>query len=174
MINLFYKVFPSSRLTCRQSVLINTVKTIRSIFSCLSTAEILQANDSLTHVINLYKQQVKGEIVNGNNTLNTQKQTGGWSIEHRNTWILNKVVLQSVQKYLMQKSFCFSQYLNEQAWIHFFFYRRRDGTARSVRIGHITTVSSVLPRVSHSHRQPQRPLARDGDQSPWRWAHVTR
>ncbi|XP_074553688.1 ADP-ribosylation factor-binding protein GGA1-like isoform X2 [Halichoeres trimaculatus] len=40
-------------------------------------AEILQANDSLTHVINLYKQQVKGEIVNGNNTSNTQKQTGG-------------------------------------------------------------------------------------------------
>uniref|UniRef100_A0AAX7TD31 Golgi-associated, gamma adaptin ear containing, ARF binding protein 1 n=1 Tax=Astatotilapia calliptera TaxID=8154 RepID=A0AAX7TD31_ASTCA len=38
-------------------------------------AEILQANDSLTQVINLYKQQVKGEIVNGNNTLNTQKQT---------------------------------------------------------------------------------------------------
>ncbi|RVE69152.1 hypothetical protein OJAV_G00075190 [Oryzias javanicus] len=40
-------------------------------------AEILQANDSLTHVINLYKQQVKGEIVNGNNTLNAQKPTGG-------------------------------------------------------------------------------------------------
>ncbi|XP_028268793.1 ADP-ribosylation factor-binding protein GGA1-like [Parambassis ranga] len=40
-------------------------------------AEILQANDSLTHVINLYKQQVKGEIVNGNNTLNTQKPMGG-------------------------------------------------------------------------------------------------
>uniref|UniRef100_A0A8C7ZBQ1 Golgi associated, gamma adaptin ear containing, ARF binding protein 1 n=1 Tax=Oryzias sinensis TaxID=183150 RepID=A0A8C7ZBQ1_9TELE len=40
-------------------------------------AEILQANDSLTHVINLYKQQVKGEIVNGNNTLNAQKLTGG-------------------------------------------------------------------------------------------------
>uniref|UniRef100_A0A3Q1EDB4 Golgi associated, gamma adaptin ear containing, ARF binding protein 1 n=1 Tax=Acanthochromis polyacanthus TaxID=80966 RepID=A0A3Q1EDB4_9TELE len=40
-------------------------------------AEILQANDSLTHVINLYKQQVKGEIVNGNSTLNAQKQTGG-------------------------------------------------------------------------------------------------
>uniref|UniRef100_A0A3P9LWT0 Golgi-associated, gamma adaptin ear containing, ARF binding protein 1 n=1 Tax=Oryzias latipes TaxID=8090 RepID=A0A3P9LWT0_ORYLA len=39
-------------------------------------AEILQANDSLTHVINLYKQQVKGEIVNGNNTLNAQKPTG--------------------------------------------------------------------------------------------------
>uniref|UniRef100_A0A3Q3ID82 Golgi associated, gamma adaptin ear containing, ARF binding protein 1 n=1 Tax=Monopterus albus TaxID=43700 RepID=A0A3Q3ID82_MONAL len=38
-------------------------------------AEILQANDSLTHVINLYKQQVKGEMVNGNNTLNPQKQT---------------------------------------------------------------------------------------------------
>uniref|UniRef100_A0A667XH08 Golgi associated, gamma adaptin ear containing, ARF binding protein 1 n=1 Tax=Myripristis murdjan TaxID=586833 RepID=A0A667XH08_9TELE len=31
-------------------------------------AEILQANDSLTQVINLYKQQVKGEEVNGNNT----------------------------------------------------------------------------------------------------------
>nr|XP_043906854.1 ADP-ribosylation factor-binding protein GGA1-like isoform X2 [Solea senegalensis] len=42
--------------------------------------EILQANDSLTHVINLYKQQVKGEIVNGNNTLNTQKQTGGTAL----------------------------------------------------------------------------------------------
>uniref|UniRef100_A0A3B5MCV7 Golgi-associated, gamma adaptin ear containing, ARF binding protein 1 n=1 Tax=Xiphophorus couchianus TaxID=32473 RepID=A0A3B5MCV7_9TELE len=39
-------------------------------------AEILQANDSLTHVINLYKQQVKGEIVNGNNTLNAQKPAG--------------------------------------------------------------------------------------------------
>lgn len=47
------------------------------MFSFLSTAEILQANDSLTHVINLYKQQVKGEIVNGNNTLNAQKQAGG-------------------------------------------------------------------------------------------------
>ncbi|KAM6966451.1 ADP-ribosylation factor-binding protein GGA1-like [Tautogolabrus adspersus] len=40
-------------------------------------AEILQANDSLTHVINLYKQQVKGEIVNGNNT---QKQSGGTAL----------------------------------------------------------------------------------------------
>ncbi|XP_034045516.1 ADP-ribosylation factor-binding protein GGA1 [Thalassophryne amazonica] len=40
-------------------------------------AEILQANDSLTHVINLYKQQVKGEIVNGNNTSNMQKLTAG-------------------------------------------------------------------------------------------------
>ncbi|XP_067332713.1 ADP-ribosylation factor-binding protein GGA1-like isoform X2 [Channa argus] len=40
-------------------------------------AEILQANDSLTHVINLYKQQVKGEMVNGNNTLNAGKLTGG-------------------------------------------------------------------------------------------------
>ncbi|XP_019726476.1 ADP-ribosylation factor-binding protein GGA1 [Hippocampus comes] len=39
-------------------------------------AEILQANDSLTHVINLYKQRVKGEIVNSNNALNAQKQTG--------------------------------------------------------------------------------------------------
>uniref|UniRef100_A0A8C3ARW0 Golgi associated, gamma adaptin ear containing, ARF binding protein 1 n=1 Tax=Cyclopterus lumpus TaxID=8103 RepID=A0A8C3ARW0_CYCLU len=37
-------------------------------------AEILQANDSLTQVINQYKQQVKGEIVN--NTLNTQRITG--------------------------------------------------------------------------------------------------
>ncbi|CAJ1075815.1 ADP-ribosylation factor-binding protein GGA1-like [Xyrichtys novacula] len=43
-------------------------------------AEILQANDSLTHVINLYKQQVKGEIVNGNNTSNTPKQTGGTAL----------------------------------------------------------------------------------------------
>uniref|UniRef100_A0A8C7ZBS3 Golgi associated, gamma adaptin ear containing, ARF binding protein 1 n=1 Tax=Oryzias sinensis TaxID=183150 RepID=A0A8C7ZBS3_9TELE len=43
-------------------------------------AEILQANDSLTHVINLYKQQVKGEIVNGNNTLNAQKLTGSSSV----------------------------------------------------------------------------------------------
>ncbi|KAM6905050.1 ADP-ribosylation factor-binding protein GGA1 [Xenentodon cancila] len=42
-------------------------------------AEILQANDSLTQVINLYKQQVKGEIVNGNGMLNTQKSTGGGS-----------------------------------------------------------------------------------------------
>ncbi|KAL6103333.1 gga1 [Pungitius sinensis] len=38
-------------------------------------AEILQANDSLTQVINQYKQQVKGEMVNGNNTLN--RTTGG-------------------------------------------------------------------------------------------------
>ncbi|KAM3863483.1 ADP-ribosylation factor-binding protein GGA1-like [Diretmus argenteus] len=38
-------------------------------------AEILQANDSLTQVINLYKQQVKGEEVNGNNTLNTGGRT---------------------------------------------------------------------------------------------------
>ncbi|XP_047213106.1 ADP-ribosylation factor-binding protein GGA1-like isoform X1 [Girardinichthys multiradiatus] len=38
-------------------------------------AEILQANDSLTHVINLYKQQVKGEIVNGNTT-NATKPAG--------------------------------------------------------------------------------------------------
>uniref|UniRef100_A0A672F5C1 Golgi associated, gamma adaptin ear containing, ARF binding protein 1 n=1 Tax=Salarias fasciatus TaxID=181472 RepID=A0A672F5C1_SALFA len=43
-------------------------------------AEILQANDSLTHVINLYKQQVKGEIVNGNNTSGLQKQTGGTAL----------------------------------------------------------------------------------------------
>ncbi|XP_072225776.1 ADP-ribosylation factor-binding protein GGA1-like [Leuresthes tenuis] len=40
-------------------------------------AEILQANDSLTTVINLYKQQVKGEVINGNNTLSTQKPGGG-------------------------------------------------------------------------------------------------
>ncbi|KAM8844448.1 ADP-ribosylation factor-binding protein GGA1-like isoform 2-T2 [Spinachia spinachia] len=38
-------------------------------------AEILQANDSLTQVINQYKQQVKGEMVNGNNTLS--RTTGG-------------------------------------------------------------------------------------------------
>ncbi|XP_034394682.1 ADP-ribosylation factor-binding protein GGA1-like isoform X3 [Cyclopterus lumpus] len=41
-------------------------------------AEILQANDSLTQVINQYKQQVKGEIVN--NTLNTQRITGGTAL----------------------------------------------------------------------------------------------
>nr|XP_046160739.1 ADP-ribosylation factor-binding protein GGA1-like [Oncorhynchus gorbuscha] len=40
-------------------------------------AEILQANDSLTQVINLYRQQVKGEVVNGNNSANTQRLTGG-------------------------------------------------------------------------------------------------
>ncbi len=34
-------------------------------FLCLSSAEILQANDSLTQVINLYRQLVKGEEVNG-------------------------------------------------------------------------------------------------------------
>lgn len=44
-------------------------------FGFFVPAEILQANDSLTHVINLYKQQVKGEIVNGNG--NRPKQTGG-------------------------------------------------------------------------------------------------
>uniref|UniRef100_A0A8C7SK74 Golgi-associated, gamma adaptin ear containing, ARF binding protein 1 n=1 Tax=Oncorhynchus mykiss TaxID=8022 RepID=A0A8C7SK74_ONCMY len=38
--------------------------------------EILQANDSLTQVINLYRQQVKGEVVNGNNSANTQRLTG--------------------------------------------------------------------------------------------------
>ncbi|KAM8824730.1 ADP-ribosylation factor-binding protein GGA1-like isoform 1-T1 [Synchiropus picturatus] len=43
-------------------------------------AEILQANDSLTHVINLYKQQVKGEVVNGNNSVSTQKHTGESSL----------------------------------------------------------------------------------------------
>ncbi|KAJ0000728.1 hypothetical protein NQD34_005748 [Periophthalmus magnuspinnatus] len=42
-------------------------------------AEILQANDNLTQVINLYKQQVKGEIVNGN-TPGIQKQTGGTAL----------------------------------------------------------------------------------------------
>ncbi|XP_045571109.1 ADP-ribosylation factor-binding protein GGA1 isoform X2 [Salmo salar] len=39
-------------------------------------AEILQANDNLTQVINLYRQQVKGEVVNGNNSANTQRLTG--------------------------------------------------------------------------------------------------
>lgn len=75
----------------------NKVKTISSIFLCLSTAEILQANDSLTQVINQYKQQVKGEIVNGNNTLNAQKQTGGWSTERRNTQrVLNRLVFRII------------------------------------------------------------------------------
>uniref|UniRef100_A0A6Q2XT21 Golgi associated, gamma adaptin ear containing, ARF binding protein 1 n=1 Tax=Esox lucius TaxID=8010 RepID=A0A6Q2XT21_ESOLU len=39
-------------------------------------AEILQANDSLAQVINLYKQQVKGEEVNGNTIANTHTLTG--------------------------------------------------------------------------------------------------
>ncbi|XP_020349216.1 ADP-ribosylation factor-binding protein GGA1-like isoform X1 [Oncorhynchus kisutch] len=39
-------------------------------------AEILQANDSLTQVINLYRLQVKGEVVNGNNSANTRRLTG--------------------------------------------------------------------------------------------------
>ena len=34
----------------------------------LGTAEILQANDSLTQVINLYRQLVKGEEMNGETT----------------------------------------------------------------------------------------------------------
>ncbi|KAI1884570.1 hypothetical protein AGOR_G00227750 [Albula goreensis] len=38
-------------------------------------AEILQANDSLTQVINLYRQQVKGEEINGEST-STPKLTG--------------------------------------------------------------------------------------------------
>ncbi|KAI1886734.1 hypothetical protein AGOR_G00198860 [Albula goreensis] len=38
-------------------------------------AEILQANDSLTQVINLYRQQVKGEDVNGDST-DTPRLTG--------------------------------------------------------------------------------------------------
>uniref|UniRef100_A0A8C8BVJ8 Golgi-associated, gamma adaptin ear containing, ARF binding protein 1 n=1 Tax=Oncorhynchus tshawytscha TaxID=74940 RepID=A0A8C8BVJ8_ONCTS len=44
-------------------------------------AEILQANDSLTQVINLYRQQVKGEVVNGNNSANTQRLTGSSDVE---------------------------------------------------------------------------------------------
>ncbi|XP_068435301.1 ADP-ribosylation factor-binding protein GGA1-like [Clinocottus analis] len=43
-------------------------------------AEILQANDSLTQIINQYKQQVKGEVVNGNNTINAQRTTGGTAL----------------------------------------------------------------------------------------------
>ncbi|KAM6956936.1 ADP-ribosylation factor-binding protein GGA1 [Aplochiton taeniatus] len=43
-------------------------------------AEILQANDSLTQVINLYKQKVKGEEVNGNNAANAQRFTGGTAL----------------------------------------------------------------------------------------------
>jgi len=41
----------------------------------LSAAEILQANDSLTQVINLYRQLVKGEEVNGD-TVNTARLPG--------------------------------------------------------------------------------------------------
>ncbi|CAL9693653.1 unnamed protein product [Knipowitschia caucasica] len=42
-------------------------------------AEILQANDNLTQVINLYKQQVKGEVVNGNAS-STQQPSGGTAL----------------------------------------------------------------------------------------------
>uniref|UniRef100_H3CET9 Golgi associated, gamma adaptin ear containing, ARF binding protein 1 n=1 Tax=Tetraodon nigroviridis TaxID=99883 RepID=H3CET9_TETNG len=38
-------------------------------------AEILQANDSSTHVINLYKQRVKGEIVNGDRAKQSEGET---------------------------------------------------------------------------------------------------
>ncbi|CAL8284231.1 unnamed protein product [Boreogadus saida] len=40
-------------------------------------AEILQANDSLTQVINQYKLQVRGEEVNGNTAGDAHRQTGG-------------------------------------------------------------------------------------------------
>lgn len=56
------------------------INAARCLCPVLSTAEILQANDSLTHVINLYKQQVKGEIVNGNG--NRPKQSGGPTTDH--------------------------------------------------------------------------------------------
>ena len=52
-----------------------TIYSILQVCVCLA-AEILQANDSLTQVINLYRQQVKGEVVNGNNSANTQRLTG--------------------------------------------------------------------------------------------------
>lgn len=38
---------------------------LSSLFSHLFSAEILQANDNLTQVINLYKQLVRGEEING-------------------------------------------------------------------------------------------------------------
>lgn len=39
---------------------------VNDLCRCLFvTAEILQANDNLTQVINLYKQLVKGEEING-------------------------------------------------------------------------------------------------------------
>ncbi|CAL8271019.1 unnamed protein product [Lota lota] len=40
-------------------------------------AEILQANDSLTQVINQYKLQVRGEEVNGNTSVDAHRHTGG-------------------------------------------------------------------------------------------------
>uniref|UniRef100_A0A672F646 Golgi associated, gamma adaptin ear containing, ARF binding protein 1 n=1 Tax=Salarias fasciatus TaxID=181472 RepID=A0A672F646_SALFA len=52
-------------------------------------AEILQANDSLTHVINLYKQQVKGEIVNGNNTSAVFRGSDGESVAGGGTALLD-------------------------------------------------------------------------------------
>lgn len=44
-----------------------TIYSILQVCVCLA-AEILQANDSLTQVINLYRQLVKGEEVNGDST----------------------------------------------------------------------------------------------------------
>lgn len=48
-----------------------------------SAAEILQANDSLTQVINQYKLQVRGEEVNGNNTVDTHRHTGMRARTHK-------------------------------------------------------------------------------------------
>lgn len=109
------------------------------LFIIFPTAEILQANDSLTHVINLYKQQVKGEIVNGNRP----KQSGGCP---RRRW---------------PRRLVFGMTRTESVP-----HRRRDGAAGPVWIGHIAAVATLVPRVSHPHRQPDCPLPRGRNQPP--------
>lgn len=115
--------------------------------SLFPTAEILQANDSLTHVINQYKQQVKGEIVNGNRP----KQSGG-----RRPHALAHGILGFVTT-------------GPESAPH----RGRDGAAGPVWIGRVAAVAALVPRVSHPHRQPDCPLPRGRNQPPGRRADVT-
>lgn len=54
---------------------------------CVCKAEILQANDSLTQVINLYRQLVKGEEVNGDSsTMPTRKCNCTSELHTHTTW----------------------------------------------------------------------------------------
>lgn len=62
--------------TEREEYVGDDIQYITIVSLCVCAAEILQANDSLTQVINLYRQQVKGEVVNGNNSANTRRITG--------------------------------------------------------------------------------------------------
>uniref|UniRef100_A0A4W5MA74 Golgi-associated, gamma adaptin ear containing, ARF binding protein 1 n=1 Tax=Hucho hucho TaxID=62062 RepID=A0A4W5MA74_9TELE len=52
----------------QRSLLKKKLQVCESQKSCLFVSDILQANDSLTQVINLYRQLVKGEKVNGDST----------------------------------------------------------------------------------------------------------